>query len=175
MIPSREIGKLPLINALDFRVGLSEKYKKKDQKRKIRYVRFRMEKYSYGGNNRPRISQRARRWPARNKIKKMRDRGRSRREDGRRRRERREGEKSGGKKEEERKARNFNAHKSRKLLSGHYRSPIHALAREPCRTRARLPVRMIPSADRARVRGNYKAAAAEATAKGRARRRRRRR
>lgn len=30
-----------------------------------------MERYSYGGNNRSRIFQRARRWPARNKIKKI--------------------------------------------------------------------------------------------------------
>lgn len=59
-----------------------------------------MERYSYGGNNRSGIFQRAPMAGARNKIKKKRG------------------------KKRKRKARNFNAHKSRKLLSGHYRGPF---------------------------------------------------
>lgn len=56
-----------------------------------------------------------------------------------------------GKKKRKRKARNFNAHKSRKLLSGHYRGSIHALSRSrACNVRCHTPhtVRMIPSTDR---------------------------
>lgn len=142
-IPSREIGKLPLINALDSRVGLSGKYGKKERKAKKRKISTCVSEWK--GIHTVAIIARAfsnERADGRReiKLKKLRDRGRSRWEDGARGREGEREKKAVGKKEEERKARNFNAHKSRKLLSGHYRSPIHALAREPCRTRARLPV-----------------------------------